>query len=202
MKLLADAAVAGMKIPRRVLKHIDPLLRIQFRDAVRRSDWVDALICVSSQVRISLAMDMFLSRVIPFDSWAPVLARAISSGDLPCRERQMLVACLERLHRAGRLVVDGERAREVFASLPERVMIHRGTVAAEGSTYGVCWTMEVQQARWFATEHGRFRNTRSPPGVLTAQVNKADICGVLIDRAEDEVLIVPDRIRDVTSVPA
>jgi hypothetical protein len=165
-------------------------------------DWQSALCKTGSEHRISLYMDLLISKLIPPEDETDALAYAISTGDLPHRERDLLCALLARFHREGRRVFDGDAARAAFDALPSLVAIYRGTVAAEGNEYGVCWTLDRAKAHWFATKHGRFRNINSPAVILSATVRRDEICGVLWDRQEQEVLVAPALLREVVSTPA
>jgi len=158
--------------------------------AVQRGDWRAALLLCNSEERPLLIRDLW--KRIPATEKATALAEAIASGDAPIRNRRFLVRALRELRTAGEIVFDGAEARQAFAALAEDVTIYRGTIIAEGSAFGICWTADAGKAEWFATQHHRFRNTESPPVVLRAEISKADIAGLLWDRGESEVLVIPD----------
>jgi hypothetical protein len=129
-----------------------------------------------------------------------VLANSISSGDRPMQHRRWLRAVLRGL----RGVFDSPEAKAAFDLLPGIVRVYRGTVQAEWTSnepLGVCWTTDRETAVFFAAEHGRFRNTASPPVILQADVPKADISGYLVGRDESEALAVVDRKMGVICRP-
>src|SRR5690606_24117214 len=130
------------RIPKRVLRWVNPALHQMFTNEALASDWQGALCRTESQHRISLYMDMLLAKLIRPEDEADALAYAISCGDLPFIERDMLCAVLARLHADGRRVFDGDAARAAFEALPEHFIIHRRTVEAEGKQYAVCWTLD------------------------------------------------------------
>lgn len=198
------APARAKRIPKRVTRWVRSVMLDLLTERVHAGDWMGVLVLAESENRISLCMDLFTAQLVPEAEWPEVLARAISGGDDPCRERDRLCTVLARLHGEGRRVFDSEAARLTFADMPERVTIHRGTVDDETAEqeYGVCWTLDRDRAHWFATKHGRFRNTRSPPVLLTTAVDREDICGLLVDRNEKEVLVHPDRLWIVHSEPA
>jgi hypothetical protein len=192
------------RITKTILQWVPPNLHSHLKKEIRAANWMGALILCSSQDRISLCIDLFVKNHLSIDALPAVLAIAISMGDNPAAERNRLAWLLEHLREAPtpRRVFDGDAARSTFAALPEQVTIYRGTVEAEGTDYGVCWTLDQDKARWFATKHGRFRNTRSPAVLLTADVTRAHIAGLLFDRDESEVLVCPDHLRNVRTAAA
>ena len=191
------------RLPREVLRWVDPALHDLFREAFTARDWCGALSRTSSENRISLCVDLVIAKLIPEQDLPEVLAQAISSGDMLYQERNMLCAMLGQLHQKKRLVFDGEAARAAYDALPAQVTIYRGTTEAEGGGYGICWTLDRERAKWFATKHVRFRNLRSPPVVLSALVQREDICGLLFEREEQDVLVLPQSVAaGVTLMPS
>lgn len=160
-------------------------------EAIRIRDWFAISMMVGSHERPPL-----LEALWPFltDAEKPDLfASCISCGDFPSQVAWFLADALEELREAGTLVFDGDTARARYAELPDEIDVYRGTVQAEvdDGLSGICWTLNPELATWFATTHGRFRNTQSPPVVVSANVHKAEIVGLLTDRREDEVLLNP-----------
>jgi hypothetical protein len=176
-------------IPARAGKWVRQELHPMLAEGVLAGKWDYALGLAESENRLPLCMALW--KRIPATERAAVLAEAITGGDLPVRVWVPLNRALLELRDAGQLVFDGEAARSAYRELPETVTVYRGTVQAEVDEYafGVCWTLDRGRAVWFATKHGRFRNTRSPPVLLEAKVPKADVCGLLFDRNEREVLV-------------
>jgi hypothetical protein len=87
----------------------------------------------------------------------------------------------------------------LLAARPDHVTIYRGTVSAapDSGQYGISWTLNSHRARWFATDHGRFRNTESPPVLLSTIVARDSICGIILARNESEVSVCPDTLLDI-----
>jgi len=176
-------------IPDRALKWVRQELHAMLAERIEAQRWDYALGLAESENRLPLCMALW--KRIPAAERAAVLAEAITSGDLPARVWVPLNQALIELHDAGQLVFDGEAARSAYQELPSTVAIYRGTVQAEVDqyAYGVCWTLDRGRAVWFATRHGRFRNTRSPAVILETEIPKTEICGLLFDRGEREVLL-------------
>ena len=176
----------------RLVKQQNPACVGQLKSAVELGDWTGALLCVGSRERISLCV--YLWPIIPDNDRACVLAEAISCGDAPRYERDNLCAMLSALHEQNKRLFDSKAAKEAFNNLPTQVTIYRGTTESEGENYGVCWTLSRDKAVFFATKHYRFRNTKSLPVILSATIKRDDICGLLVERNEREVVICPSQI--------
>jgi hypothetical protein len=173
--------------------HIESRRRLQadITSAVRKGDWEQALMLAGSSSRPTV-----LKRLWPrltLDQKPLAMELAVANGDLLHRQRAFLVAALAELKAAGRRVYDSDMARRSFRELPERLRIFRGTVQqeADGGQYGVCWTLKSETARWFASQQERFRRREAQPAILTAMIAREDICGLLIERQESEVVICP-----------
>ena len=170
-------------------------IRAEAGERAAARDWLGFLGLVGSEERLALAHVTW--PMLREDEWCEFLADAVSSGDLPSRER----AWLRRVLRGLRGVFDGPEAEAAFDLLPDVVRLYRGTVEREwtcGEPLGVCWTTDRSTAVFFATEHGRFRNTASPPVILEVELPKTAISGYLAGRDESEALAVVNRNMGVT----
>jgi hypothetical protein len=180
--------------------HIESRRRMQadITAAVRKGDWEQALMLAGSSSRPTV-----LKRLWPrlnLDQKPLAMELAVANGDLLHRQRAFLVAALAELKAAGRRVYDSDMARRVFRELPDRIRIFRGTVQqeADGQQYGVCWTLKSETARWFASQQERFRRHEVQPAILTATIAREDICGLLVERQESEVVICPADCSDIS----
>jgi hypothetical protein len=165
--------------------------------ALRKGDWEQALMLAGSNSRPTV-----LKRLWPrlhLDQKPLAMEVAISIGDLLHRQRAFFISALRELKTAGLRVYDGDAARAAFMELPERIRIFRGTVSqeAQAGQYGVCWTLKSETARWFASQQERFRHHESQPAILTATVAREDICGLLVEREESEVVVCPSDCSDI-----
>jgi hypothetical protein len=180
--------------------HIESRRRLQadITAAVRKGDWEQALMLAGSSSRPTV-----LKRLWPrlnLDQKTLAMELAVANGDLLHRQRAFFVAALAELKAAKRRVYDSDMARRVFRELPDRIRIFRGTVKqeADGRLYGVCWTLKSETARWFASQQERFRHHEAQPAILTATIARDDICGLLVERQESEVVICPADCTDIT----
>jgi hypothetical protein len=188
-----------MKIPRAVSRHVDSTLRPRLIEHVNAREWGRAFLLPASTRRVSFFIDLAVAGIIPRDEWARLLPDAISTGDLLRYDRDRLLVILTALRASDETVFDGDAARAAYVMLPNPVTIYRGTVVAEAacSEYGVSWTLDPEQARWFATAPHRCRNWESPPLLLSATVARENICGLLFGRQEREVLVCPHALQNI-----
>jgi hypothetical protein len=146
---------------------------------------------VPSQDQVSLLRAVW--KLVAPNERAALIGEAISGGDAVFRQRAWLIRVIRNLRGRGQRILDGDEAAEKLAGLPDQVNVFRGAAMAEveSARLGLSWCLDAERARWFATSHGRFRNTRSPPCVIGAWVERELIAGVLCARGEDEVLLLP-----------
>lgn len=82
------------------------------------------------------------------------------------------------------LMTAAERAQ--LAALPDRVEVHRGVNRFNRRFNGLSWTLDREQAEWFAR-----RGIIGPSHVITGRVKRERIIALLQTRQESEVLIFP-----------
>lgn len=186
--------MGGNSIPADVLRHLQQGIENDVGRALAAAaarDWSGVMSSIGSEHRPGLARTIW--PLLRPEEKPAVLADAIGSGDALVQERDWLVRILRGLLRSGRRVFDSPQAEAAFNALPDRVTVHRGCVLAEANSgkLGVSWTLDFERAKWFAAEHGRFRNTESMAVVVTAEVDRSQIAGHLTKRVEAEVLMLP-----------
>ncbi len=184
-----------------MIRHLHARRRLQadITAALRAGDWEQTLMLAGSGSRPTL-----LKRLWPRLNMTQkplAMELAIANGELLRRQRPFLIKALTELKAAGIRVFDGDAARNAFAELPQHVRIYRGTVKAEGdsaTSCGVCWTLRPEIAKWFAYEHDRFHAPKAPPPVIrSATIERDNICGLLFERDESEVLVCPADCIDI-----
>lgn len=124
---------------------------------------------------------------------------AMWSGDeAPMLHREWWVNTLTSPRPHRHLLMD-DQERQLLARLPARLQIFRG-FSRLACQDGFSWTLDYEQARWFATnwtaENVRLRwwgipSGPSTPMVAHAVVPKEKVIGIKLDRDEDEVLLFP-----------
>lgn len=83
--------------------------------------------------------------------------------------------------------------------LPNSFIIYRGTSRQEvvSQDYGLSWTWNIRTARFFANRFKHVRKESGGPIVLRADVKKADVWAYLEGRKEYEVIVSPDKVKNV-----
>lgn len=204
LSALSDAELSRMGLDEQAISQMRTAAQ-QLDDAVQSAvtehRWSDALSLLSSERRVGAVKSWWPG--IPVSQRSQVLAQAITDGDYLRAERYWLQRVLRELRRAGKRVFDGDEARSIYTGLPDSVPVHRGLAYAEyeSGEYGVSWTLEREQAAWFATPHIRYRNADSAACVVSAWVDKTQISGVLASRGEQEVLLTDDALQDAVLEP-
>jgi len=178
-----------------VLRWVLPEALTRFKAAVDARRWTTALVCAGPGHMLSLCLDLIRAGLVPGRDLPAVIGVAVAHSDGDGRLTELLV----NLRARGQRIFDGDRRswEKTFASLPERLTIYRGVSEAErGPDYGVSWTLFRPRAIARIRELGTAR-----PLLLIATVDKSDICGLLTERFESEVLALSADLKDVRRVP-
>lgn len=82
-----------------------------------------------------------------------------------------------------------KKTKKFYDELPNVVTLYRGCTKDEvdSGIYGISWTTDKKVAEFFAKEYIR-RDTRNGV-VMEIHISKSDICAVLLDRDESEVIL-------------
>jgi hypothetical protein len=94
-----------------------------------------------------------------------------------------------------RSVMD-DNEQTVFKWMPEEVTVHRGIRHRTHWPRGMSWTRDKERAVWFAH---RLASGRNVPTVLTAKVLKKHVLAYVNARGEEEVVVMPRSLREVTA---
>lgn len=90
-----------------------------------------------------------------------------------------------------------EEDKKRYESLPDRVVIYRGMREGENIKKKLSYTLSFDKAVFFADRHS---NQSEKGVVVSVVVNKCDILAVITQRGEDEVIIDPDSLDEITIV--
>jgi hypothetical protein len=82
--------------------------------------------------------------------------------------------------------------KERLASLPERVTIYRGQLAARRA--GISWTTDREVAEWFARRWAMMLG--GEPELISGHVERSNVIAAFTGRNESEVLVLPRHVRD------
>jgi hypothetical protein len=180
-----DSALSAARliVPERLRERFDEMAGLRY--------WFGVSMLVRSHVRIQLLEALW--PVLKAHERPEVFVSWFNREDVPSQCYEFLLQALGEFKRSGQRIFDGQKARERFAELPEVVTIYRGGMENEAidERLGISWTLSRDKAIWFATP---LRHSSHQPVLMTARVSRGAIAGFLVERAEDEVLIVPDDI--------
>ena len=87
------------------------------------------------------------------------------------------------------LLMDDDELRQYLA-LPEQITVYRG-IRGRGSLKALSWTIDIQQAEWFAQRWGKKGK------VYSAKVSREDVLAVFTSRGESELVVDYSKLRDV-----
>lgn len=89
-----------------------------------------------------------------------------------------------------------EEEYELFQSLDDVVTVYRGVTSYNAESVGVLsWTLNREVAEWFAHRYGE------DGAVYEAQIEKKNIYAVFLGRNEEEVIVDPERLMELTQLP-
>jgi hypothetical protein len=182
-----DSALSAARliVPDRLRERFDEMAGLRY--------WFGVSMLVGSHARLPLLEALW--PVLKVHERPAVFASWFDGRDVPEQCYEFLLRALSEFKRSGERIFDSQKARERFAGLPNVVEIHRGGAEKEamGERLGVSWTLDRDKAIGFAML-SRFHNGSHHPVLMTARVSRAAVAGFLVERAEDEVLVVPDDI--------
>ena len=94
-----------------------------------------------------------------------------------------------------RVMDDDERAK--LESLPDMIDIYRGSFLYPWvASQGLSWTLDRDRAIWFAY---RLKPEHAIPWLLTGKVRKRSVLAYLDRRSENEIVVLPERIKEMDS---
>lgn len=175
---------ARLFVPDRLAERFDEMARVRY--------WFGVSMLVSSHVRIPLLEALWPA--LKAHERPEVFASWFNGEDVPSRCYEFILQALGEFKRSGQRIFDSQAARTRFAGLPDVVTIYRGGNEREAidKRLGVSWTLSRDKAICIAA---RLLNSGGPPALMTAKVSRGAIAGLLVERGEDEVLIVPGDIQ-------
>lgn len=94
--------------------------------------------------------------------------------------------------RAEFFMTDDERAS--LAAMDEEFTVYRG-FCVDGAEQGWSWTIDRARAEWFAQ---RFAMDERKPQLAVGKVARADVVAFIADRGEEEIVVDPDDVFDIT----
>lgn len=186
-------------VPARILSLIRADRRSSFVDALKGGDFDEVIEYAEPRARIPVAVKLIQVGLIPENERAELLCKAILSGEAPYRHRRILDGICLSIASSGQRLFDCGDARREFEGLPERITVYRGTSRQEVDSreFGSCWSLDPDVARWFALHH----NANASPILLTAQVKREHIAGLILSQDEHEVLLSSKHLSELYAEP-
>lgn len=102
-----------------------------------------------------------------------------------------LLKVMLAMPRPGRESMMTEEEQEALAKLPDVLQIWRG--CRWQNRNGLSWTLNKDRAIWFAM---RFNRKHDKPRLHSGTVEKSHVIAHFSGRGEDEILVLPDRIKN------
>ncbi len=93
---------------------------------------------------------------------------------------------------ADKQILMDEKEYAVYTSLSKEITVYRG-VGKRGKVNGLSWTLELEQAKWFA-------NRFEPVGVYKAKINKKYVLAYFNGRNEQEIVLDYRKLTDIEEV--
>lgn len=90
------------------------------------------------------------------------------------------------------LLMDDDELRQ-FLSLPEEITVYRG-IRGRGSLKALSWTIDIEQAEWFAQRWG------TNGKVYSARISREDVLAVFTSRGESELVVDYTKLRDIVLI--
>jgi hypothetical protein len=168
--------------------------------SIAERDWYDYLLLFSHEARPE-AFLAILPELDDYEYWS-MLAEAWSSAEAPGTDGIDWRALFTD-PRPGRAWLMNEDEQTNHEMLPEYVTVYRG-VGHPDYALGLAWTLDRNQAAWFAVYASKaLARSRGKAGdasracVVRGTVAKADVLDLFEGREEQEVLVLPESVRDL-----
>lgn len=100
--------------------------------------------------------------------------------------------------RPGRAHLMDESEQRALAAMDPTIVVHRG-YAVTGREHGLSWTRDRATASWFA---GRLAHDGQTPRVASGVVARAAVIAHFTGRGEDELVILPGAVQEMTIAAA
>lgn len=100
-----------------------------------------------------------------------------------------LLKVMLAMPRPGKQFMMDDNEKKALAKLPDEIQIWRGCIWKNRN--GLSWSINKTKAIWFATRFGTKK-----PMLHSGTVNKSDVIAYFTGRGEDEILVLPNRIKN------
>ena len=168
-----------------------------FRQAISDDDPVTVAnaageyFCLLSSEKRASALLRLLGKAPAWAFWTPFLMNWSCCDDSWKYQKRVAELLQQKSTEISPILFYNKDAREFYDGLSDRVEVYRG--CHRSRVTGLSWTIDQAVANGFADGH---RGIHYPdPVVAVAEINKADILSVFVDRQECEVLAQPKKYK-------
>ena len=141
--------------------------------------------------RYKLFTFKYINRFLSEKDYSEILMDCWTMEEFPSRDKNVTIdEFVEFFEKMNIDYAMEEDERKVFDNLDEFVTIYRGTksINEDEFLYGLSWTLDVEQAKWFAT---RLDEIEGQSMLYKVVVPREEIFVYTNDREENEVIINP-----------
>lgn len=155
----------------------------------------DVLIKINHQAKAKLFKELYQQDRLSFEAIQNSLVDVyVDSENF---DQMFFLPLFKKVKEEDDVLLVSEEDKKRYESLPDRVVIYRGMREGENIKKKLSYTLSFDKAVFFADRHS---NQLEKGVVVSVVVNKCDILAVITQRDEDEVIIDPDNLGEITIV--
>jgi hypothetical protein len=155
----------------------------------------DVLIKINHQAKAKLFKELYQQDRLSFEAIQNSLVDVyVDSENF---DQMFFLPLFKKVKEEDDVLLVSEEDKKRYESLPNRVVIYRGMREGENIKKKLSYTLSFDKAVFFADRHS---NQLEKGVVVSVVVNKCDILAVITERNEDEVIIDPENLGEITIV--
>lgn len=155
----------------------------------------DVLIKINHQAKAKLFKELYQQDRLSFEAIQNSLVDVyVDSENF---DQMFFLPLFKKVKEEDDVLLVSEEDKKRYESLPNRVVIYRGMREGENIKKKLSYTLSFDKAVFFADRHS---NQLEKGVVVSVVVNKCDILAVITQRDEDEVIIDPNDLGEITVV--
>ena len=160
-----------------------------------KEEFEDVLFTISHQMTAKLFKELYQQDRLSLEAIKSSLVDVYTESE--DFDQMFFLPLFKRVKEEDEVLLVSEEDKKRYESLPDRVVIYRGMREGENIKKKLSYTLSFDKAVFFADRHSK----QSEKGVVgSVVVNKCDILAVITERNEDEVIIDPENLGEITIV--
>ena len=160
-----------------------------------KEEFEDVLFTISHQMTAKLFKELYQQDRLSLEAIKSSLVDVYTESE--DFDQMFFLPLFKRVKEEDEVLLVSEEDKKRYESLPDRVVIYRGMREGENIKKRLSYTLSFDKAVFFADRHSK----QSEKGVVVSVVvNKCDILAVITERNEDEVIIDPENLGEITIV--